>query len=263
MTDSQIRRHWTDFWILCLKSLLLRYVTVLTRSVLIVDLPLQTELLLDRLVLVCSRVIGRHCNCYNAAALACEAAFYQANTLKLSIFDYISASMETMLESGLLDEMHEDVLQDLCAVIAKKQERKLPVSRTGLLVNQAVDKHRDWLAVQDLPMPRVRAPFKWKARSPTILPTDRAHQARNGRQVNSSPTASPEVGPSVGTNEDIFQMDEEHGSPVPSTGSRPTRPVTPLDISAGASAIRSGPVWKSQKVETSRSVLVYNHQAHN
>ncbi|ORX33429.1 hypothetical protein BD324DRAFT_606179 [Kockovaella imperatae] len=209
-------------------------------------LAAATELLLDRLVLVCSRVITRHCNVYNAAALACEASFYQADTLKFSVFDYIIASMETMLESGLLDEMHEDVLLELSEVIAQKQARKLSVSRTGELVSEAMKRQKEWLAMQDIPAPRVRIPWKKRVRaSPVIAPVDMSKVI--------SPALSPVHGPIEGNTEEIFVMDDEVNTP--STGTKTpkmsSRPMTPLDLSGGLSRT-SGPVWRSKAVEAEK-----------
>ena len=209
----------------------------------------QTELLLDRLVLICSRVIIRHCNTYNAASLACEAAFYQATTLKLSIFDYIVSSLESMLESGLLDDMHEDVLMELCEVIGKKQLRKLWVSRSGLLVHAAMERQKDWLALQDIPTPRLRTPWKWKPRSPVISPSD--VKARHGKVV--SPTPSPVLRPvdSSAAIEEMFSMDDDLHTPpsgyqTPKMGSRP---MTPLESSGGS---KVGPVWKPRVLESEK-----------
>ena len=206
-------------------------------------LAAATELLLDRLVLICSRVITRHCNAYNAAALACEASFYQATTLKLSIFDYIIASMETMLESGLLDELHEDVLLELSEVIAEKQAKKLSVARTGELVQEAMKRQKEWLALQDIPTPRIRIPWKKRVRaSPVITPLDA------GRMI--SPSPSPSVEPQ---GDEMFTMDDEVHTP--STGDRTpkstSRPMTPLDLSAGSSK-SGGPVWRSKAVEAEK-----------
>lgn len=226
---------------------------------------IQTELLIDRLVLVCSRVIIRHCNAFNAAALACEAAFYQAHTLKLSIFDFIVASMETMLESGLLDEMDEDVLLELCRVIGKKQEIRLGVSRDGALLAELIGKWGDWLAIQDIPGPRVRAPWKPRVmRSPKLSPLDSTFHSskdkdKGKRRTNAtyspSPVVSPELRSQPTGTDDIFAMDEEATSP-PSTASgrqtpRSSRPMTPLDLHSGSS--RPGQVpWKSRTVESGR-----------
>jgi hypothetical protein len=209
----------------------------------------QTELLIDRLVHICSRVVILHCNAYNATALACEAAFYQAHTLKLSIFDFITASMETMLESGLLDEMDDDVLQELCGVIAKKQDIKLGVSRDGSLMDEAVGKWGDWLALQDIPQPRIRAAYKPRImRSPKLEPTP-THTTRR-RKGSPSPVTSPEVKAQGG--DDIFSMDEEASPMVSAKGSRGSRPMTPLDLQSP----KAGLTWKSKTVESSRYVYL-------
>jgi hypothetical protein len=209
-------------------------------------------------VLVCSRVIIRHCNAYNAASLACEAAFYQASTLRLSIFDYIASSMETMLESGLLDDMHEDVMHNLCTHISEKQACKLSVSRTGLLVNAAVERQKDWLSLQDLPAPRVRQP--WRRKPPTQGPTitsavNNGTSKKSRRQPSTpSPVTSPDLQPTPAPSaiDDIFTMDEEVSSPLhASVPPKGARQMTPLDLSQARS---SGPVWKSKAAEADRYV---------
>ncbi|OCF36502.1 hypothetical protein I316_01751 [Kwoniella heveanensis BCC8398] len=231
-------------------------------------LAAATELLLDRLVLVCSQVIIRHCNAFNAAALATEAAFYQATTLKLSIFDYIISCMETMLESGLLDEMDNDVLLDLCNVISQKQAIRLSVTRNQILVKQAMEKHREWLQLQDIPQPRVRQPFKWKPRSPALSPVDTMsftpkdkdrERAKPSMPASApiSPLLSPDLQPDRSSAADgIFQMDDDLPTP-PFTSSgaqtpRANRPMTPLDLSATPGSAGKSAVWKSKKVESEK-----------
>ncbi|KAL1405470.1 hypothetical protein Q8F55_009102 [Vanrija albida] len=223
-----------------------------------------TELLMDRLILVCSRVIARHCNPYNAAALAVEASFYQATTLKLSIFDYIIASMETMLESGLLDDMDEDVMKDLCGVIAAKQRDKALVPRTGLLVDDLMAKHREWLAVQDIPTPRIRVPQRWKPKSPRISPADTTSMSQIHRRPPKSPLGTPDLKPLQPSTavDDIFIMDDEpvlSSSPAlgPSPGARGaatpnTRPITPLNLPSSSAGGSKGAVWKSRTVESEK-----------
>jgi hypothetical protein len=209
-------------------------------------LAAATELLMDRLVLVCSRVIAKHCNPFNAAALAVEASFYGAVELRSSIFDYISACMETMLESGLLDDMDEDVLRDLSKTIGVKQGDKAVVPRSNILVDELMVKHREWIAVQDIPTPRVRQAYKWKPRSPHL----------EARRPSTSPMTTPDLKPltPAAPVDEIFTMDEETSagttprqapSPNPSTGSG--RPMTPLSLGAGSSSGKA--VWKSRTVE--------------
>lgn len=207
---------------------------------------------MDRLILVCSRVIIRHCNAYNAAALACEAAFYQATTLKHSVFDYIVSCMETMLESGLLDDMHEDVLLELCQHISTKQVKKLGVARSSQLVNQAMERQKDWLAMQDIPVPRVRQAWKWKPKSPALSPVDTMPLTSvtiTRRRDTPSPVASPELPPS--TSDDMFTMDDLQTPQSTSGRYTPkalSRPMTPLDLSSGS----KGAVWKSRAAESDK-----------
>jgi hypothetical protein len=222
------------------------------------ELTRQTELLLDRLVLVCSRVIIRHCNEYNAASLACEANFYQATTLKLSIFDYIISCMETMLESGLLDDMDDDTLSDLAKAIGEQQGKKLSVSRSQILVKKAMETHKEWLALQDIPTPRVRQPWKWKPRSPALSPVDTITPTRRRGRATPSPLTSPELQAVRSTSavDDIFTMDDDPSSPSAASGSttpKISRPVTPLDLTAGSQrGAGAGPVWRSTAVEAQK-----------
>ena len=170
--------------------------------------------------------------------------------------------METMLESGLLDEMDEDVLQELCVVIAKKQETRLGVSRDGTLLNELVGKWGDWLLMQDIPAPRVRAPWKPRImRSPKLSPlepmTTQSTRDKGKRRPQAPPSPSPVASPELrsqhtGT-DDIFAMDDEAMSPPSTTGRqtpRSSRPMTPLDLHSG-SKIGQVP-WKSRTVESGR-----------
>lgn len=176
--------------------------------------------------------------------------------------------METMLESGLLDEMDEDVLQELCGVIAKKQEVRLGVSRDGTLLNELVGKWGDWLALQDVPAPRVRAPWKPRImRSPKLSPlepmTSQSTRDKGKRRPQPPPSPSPAASPELRSQhtgaDDIFAMDDEAMSPSTNTGRqtpRSTRPMTPLDLHSGS---KPGQVpWKSRTVESGRYVSPFS-----
>lgn len=226
-------------------------------------LAAATELLLDRLILICSRVIIKHCHVYNAASLACEASFFQAEALKKSIFGYITASLETMLESGLLDDMDEDTLADLTRYIDKAQLKKLRVPRSQLLAKRALEEHKEWLAMQDIPAPRVRQPWRWKIKSPALSPVEPFVMSSLGQQVGKkgkrrpmipSPINSPDVSAANGP-DDIFTMDDDPSSPPNADSGRTTprsaRPMTPLDLSAPP-VTKGGPVWRSSAVEAQK-----------
>lgn len=168
-----------------------------------------------------------------------------------------------MLESGLLDEMDTDVLQELCDVIAQKQSQKLFVPRMGLAVIPLMEKHKEWLSQQDIPVPRVRQPYKFRARSPKLSPVESFTPAKESRRSrvpttnSATPIGSPEVQPlstPLAAADDIFTMDEDQMTP-PSSASgvqtpRSGRPMTPLDLASGSSK----PVWKSKKVEAEKWV---------
>ena len=164
--------------------------------------------------------------------------------------------METFLESGLLDDMEEDVLLDLSRVISIKQQNKLSIPRSGVLIHQAMEKYGDWLAVQDIPTPRIRQPWKWKARSPVQSPAEVLKSTKTTRRSSPSPVTSPDIRPtpSASNVDDIFTMDDEVCTPTAAASGARTpknsRPMTPLDLSASSKA----PVWKSRTVETERCV---------
>jgi hypothetical protein len=197
----------------------------------------------------------RHVNTHNACSLAVEAGFYQATKLRQAILDYIIVCMETMLESGLLDDMDSDTLIELSAAIKAKQEAKLPTPKRELLVNQAMNTHKDWLALQDYPTPRLRTtPRQWRThRSPKLSPVEFT-SGRFASRGSPSPLASPELAPftpSTGIDE-MFSMDDDavlkglddvhissHGTPRASGASTPIGRAT-------------GPVWKSRAVEAER-----------
>ncbi|WVN86717.1 uncharacterized protein L203_101889 [Cryptococcus depauperatus CBS 7841] len=234
-------------------------------------LATATELLLDRLVLVCSRIILRHCNVFNAAAIATEASFYQATALLSSTMAYIIVNLETMLESGLLDEMPPEVLQHLENEIAMRQEAYMPATRSNLLVKNALAKHQDWLSLQDIPRPIIRQPFRWRAR-PNLSPVEiiSGKNTPQRKPMSSSFLSNADVQAqqdqfSVATN-GIFQMDDDIpalSSPTPEICTpRSSRSMTPINLGASAtqasvppSASRTNIVWKSKAVETGKADL--------
>lgn len=205
-------------------------------------------------------MILQHVNTHNACSLAVEAGFYQATKLRQSILDYIIVCMETMLESGLLDEMDADTLNELSAAVKARQEDKLPTPKRDVLLNRALDANKDWLALQDYPAPRIRtAPRQWRPNhSPKFSPVDLT-SGRYASRGSPSPLASPDLAPVVPTNaiDDIFSMDED----------AMVKGVDDLHVSAGTTprasgastpvGRTSGPVWKSRAVEAEKKYVLF------
>ncbi|KAH0836900.1 hypothetical protein J3R83DRAFT_8715 [Lanmaoa asiatica] len=63
------------------------------------------ELLLTRLVLLCSRIVLKYLNVYNACYLLTDAVHFNAVDLVESIQSYMTANIEMLLESRILDDL--------------------------------------------------------------------------------------------------------------------------------------------------------------
>lgn len=178
-----------------------------------------------------------------------------------------------MLESGLLDEMDQNVLQDLSNVIAEKQKQRSPVAREGVLVKELMARHRDWLLVQDIPAPIVRQPFKYRAKS-ALSPVDltSGKPVASRRKAPYSPAVNPstEVPDKSSAADGIFQMDDDLPTPTisasevrtPNKGSRSMTPLSlgatsfqPASMSGSSTPTKAPPIWKSKTVETSKADL--------
>lgn len=198
-------------------------------------LATANELLLDKLVLICSSVILRHVTIHNVTGLLSDASFYHARALKESLQLYIAQNLETMLESRLLETMDLDILTELSTFIASRQGLRLPISRSGLLIQAAMDRQSGWLAMQDIPTPTLRSGRTFNTTRPPPLPrsptvdssldstaSPKPVQRRTSTTVvcaRASPAPSPAVKaqspasrrePSGGDDDDgMFAMDEE------------------------------------------------------
>lgn len=190
----------------------------------------QNELLLDRLVLLCSSVILANANIYNACYILSDATHYHAQQLIERLQEYITVNMEPFLESRILDEIPYSLVKQLAKFVRAKQTEKSPFSRSDAFVNELMEKHAEWLAEQDLPEPIIRA-------NAMMIPSARASAGSSslkkasfmekisppmlGRMkpsVSTSPSTQPAVGERITTpqhtlrhpplGDDVFVMDE-------------------------------------------------------
>lgn len=65
--------------------------------------------------------------------------------------------MECLLESRLFDDMTPELIKELSIFVQQQQEKKLPISRSNILVDVALADNADWLKIQDIPQPIVRS----------------------------------------------------------------------------------------------------------
>lgn len=201
-------------------------------------------------------MIRRHVATNNAASLASEAAFHNAVDLKRSIFLYIACNLETMLENGFLDDMDTRILNDLASFIQDRQGSKLPVSRSGILADMAVQREAEWLADLDVPQLKARPPRVWKPRSPRIYATPpvqtKKAKGKGREKLSLSDNQVDNRDP-----EDVFEMEDDLA--LPESALSPPRGSTPSkQFSAVSSDGSKGKPWGSSGVEATKK-SVQNH----
>ncbi|KDR81018.1 hypothetical protein GALMADRAFT_241641 [Galerina marginata CBS 339.88] len=216
-------------------------------------LAAANELLLDRLVLLCSSVILIHSNISNACYVLADATHYHVQPLVEKLQEYISANMESFLESHILDEIPYSLVKQLAKFVMQRQIEKSPFSRSDAFVKYVLAKHAEWLASEDIPEPIVRSvgkgglgssrkDFSGVKLSP---PTPSKKVAQNSPLSGSSRQAqilSPQRmlrRPPSG--DEIFMMDVND---APST----SMPASDVPTTFSLPSVSSPPVWKAHGV---------------
>jgi len=209
----------------------------------------QNEFLLTRLVLICSEILLSHLSPSNACSLLSDAIHYNAVELARSIESYMAANLEMFLESRILDDLETTMVRHLAEYTRREQLEKSPITRSNKLASYAMDKHKEWLALQDIPGP--------------FVPRSRISQAQREsqkalRSVTQTPTPSPSLGPTRPSRsashldlagDELFVMDDaESGTSLDLNVFRPSSPVPPR------ATCTPRPVWKVNP-SASRCVL--------
>ncbi|KAL5492938.1 hypothetical protein ACEPAI_4386 [Sanghuangporus weigelae] len=233
------------------------------------------ELLLDRLLLVCSSVILQFLNINNACAILSDASHFNAKQLVSSVHGYLAWNLETLLESRMLDDLPVHLLRQLADFIRARQSEKLPVTRSEMMVEKALETWKDWLALQDIPQTIVpgRKSYAGHTRhSPKLSPEMVAATSKRNRRtsaVQSSTSYSPPqdlhhpiTPPSApiqktveASSDDIFMMDDVQDVPPLNLSSAQdsTSSVTPKDGHLRASGTYSP--WKARVSQLPSSKL--------
>ncbi|GAA5832398.1 hypothetical protein JCM11251_006438 [Rhodosporidiobolus azoricus] len=179
-------------------------------------LAVANELLLDKLKQVCSAVLRSFVTLNNVVSILCDAAFYEADDLARACMYYLSSSMETALEDGLLDALPPDLLVRLAAFVQERQGAKMPVSRSGLLLQELLAKHADYLADIDVGRPtgaakRYRPVIVSNSPkpSPSHLSPQPSPQLAPSRSPRMQATKSSPSLPPVGEADEPFSLDED------------------------------------------------------
>ncbi|KAG6821309.1 hypothetical protein H0H93_000170 [Arthromyces matolae] len=191
------------------------------------------ELLLDRLVLLCSVVILQHVNVNNASFILADATHLHALQLIDRIQNFITVNLELFLETRILDDIPPFLVKQLGEYARQKQKEKAPISRSDFLVTEAMERHADWLAPQDFPVPLGRTSQSRK---------DPAYSKASRAGINVTPQPSPNLQPQRGlrhppSNDDIFALDDIPSLPAPA--------VSPMNLGIVTASPAPTPVWKA------------------
>lgn len=116
-------------------------------------LAFANELLLDKFKLVCCQLLRQRVAATNVAALITDANFYNALAFKESLMDYASRTMETLLESGMLDDLENRMVKHLTKLVRARQDERLHRTRADEHLNGLIVKHHDYFFDLDIPPP--------------------------------------------------------------------------------------------------------------
>ncbi|KAG8984218.1 hypothetical protein FRB94_006226 [Tulasnella sp. JGI-2019a] len=153
------------------------------------------ELLLDKLVLTCSRIIFRHVTISNVCSLLRDATTLHATRLVEALRHYMVMNMELLIEGEYLEELSSDVLKDFSGYTRTHQTNKYPITRSGTLVSNATSRWAEWLALQDIP-PQYYTRKNLTKPSPKLAPVDTSPMKLQ-RIPSSDPISAP-PGPTPG-----------------------------------------------------------------
>ncbi|GME51519.1 BTB/POZ-like protein [Neofusicoccum parvum] len=94
-------------------------------------MSVANELMLDRLSQVCQQVVGRYVNVRNVCQLLNAISPCSVTEFKDAGLEYICLSLEAVMQSGLLDELDEDLILELDQIVRENQVACLPIAKSG------------------------------------------------------------------------------------------------------------------------------------
>jgi hypothetical protein len=178
---------------------------------------------LDDLILLISATILKYINISNTCYILAEATHLNSTALVKSIQEYMSANIELLLQSRMLDDLPPRLIKQLSVFIRTQQQEKSPVSRSLVLLDAAMAKHYDWLQLQDFAQPLVRTAKPKSPKKSCVLPS-----------------ASVAAGPAVShgaSMDDVFEMEAE--APLPQASvTPPTTTSSPLRQGSATSVVQ-------------------------
>ncbi|KAF8521208.1 hypothetical protein BU17DRAFT_88097 [Hysterangium stoloniferum] len=183
-------------------------------------MAVASELLLDRLLLLCSNALLKHITLTNVHPILARATYLNVLPLIASLQDYITMNLEGLMETRLLDREHEHqqgaesnthLISALGTFIRARQADNAPFTHghAKVIMDEALKKHAKWLEEQDIPGPIVRSQGQRSLKeknSPRLVPSARRV---SGGLRGSPPIGAGSGGPAAG--DDIFVMEDVSG----------------------------------------------------
>lgn len=139
----------------------------------------------------------------------------------------MARNMETLLESRMLDDLPDFLVKQLAAFVRLEQAKKLPLTRSNRLAEEALVKHAQWLEMQDFPVPieRNTKGLYSRQQSPRLSPILTGKKNRHQSfSTNVQPLSTPLTPPvdarpriqsplQSAIEDEVFLMDDEQNIP--------------------------------------------------
>ncbi|KAJ7112425.1 hypothetical protein C8R43DRAFT_1040712 [Mycena crocata] len=219
------------------------------------------ELLLDRLVLLCSAVILRWTDINNVCYILTDASHFHAQQLVESIEGYMTSNMETLLESRMLDDLTPALIKQLSNFVVRKQTEKSPKVRSNYIVDRAMAIHGDWLALQDFPETIILSSRLPARRDAAPLSPDPSKRRRSRTtSLSNSPVIVPQA--SAGAIDDIFEMDDTEALVLPASAVPVWKASSAprVDMKTVMAEAASGTAPRRESAGTGDPSLRFSHQ---
>lgn len=194
----------------------------------------------------------------NVCALLADASYFNAAELVNRLQLYMAMNLECLLENRILEDMDMDLIAQLAKAIRVEQAKKLNVSRSNRLVDQAMKKHAEWLELQDIPQPIIRSSKAILApkQSPRLSPTNPSvsKPLRTPRTPTMSIPESPVYAPKRDdtTSDDIFSMDDDSIPPLSLGSPTPTGILSAAVTKDTPPRGSQAPAWKAPSTPASK-----------
>ncbi|MCJ1282346.1 hypothetical protein MMC26_001669 [Xylographa opegraphella] len=104
-------------------------------------MAVANELMLDRLAQICQKLLGRFVNTRNVCQLLNAVAPCSVPEFKDAALEYICLNLEGMLENHLIDELDDDLMLELDAVVRQNQLACLPFAKSGRAESDLLERH--------------------------------------------------------------------------------------------------------------------------